>query len=239
MDVELIVVDGGTGDALTDVTNAFGRNLTLVSEPDKGIYDAMNKGTRLSTGRYVWYLNGGDLNAVESWMALKSVLQRVDGRMVFGSYSIDFGAKRRPRKSRPAAYIRHGLPTSHQAILYPGTAMRRTEYDLEFDVVGDYEVTARLLKNGMKSIRIEMPLAVFTAGGMSQVNAKKVAYQAAIVQRRVLKSNLVTRSLSQVLHFLARTRRSLQTRPLLERDPASSEPAGALSAEAMKGEDVR
>ena len=58
---ELLVIDGGSGDATLDVIRAHAADLhAWVSEPDAGVYDAMNKGIARSTGRYLYFLGAGD-----------------------------------------------------------------------------------------------------------------------------------------------------------------------------------
>src|ERR1044072_9580601 len=57
---ELIVVDGGSDDETLDVIRKFKGRLRYVSEPDRGVYDAMNKGVAMSEGKYVFILGGGD-----------------------------------------------------------------------------------------------------------------------------------------------------------------------------------
>lgn len=60
-DIEYIVVDGGSGDGTQDIVNEYSHKITkFVSEPDKGIYDAMNKGIQLSTGDFIAFLNADD-----------------------------------------------------------------------------------------------------------------------------------------------------------------------------------
>ena len=59
---EYIIIDGGSNDGSIDVINKFRKHFSYyVSEPDQGIYNAMNKGIRKAKGEYLLFLNGGDL----------------------------------------------------------------------------------------------------------------------------------------------------------------------------------
>ena len=59
--VEYIIVDGGSTDNTLDIVKKYQDRISIVvSEPDKGLYDAMNKGIRLATGDYICFLNAGD-----------------------------------------------------------------------------------------------------------------------------------------------------------------------------------
>jgi glycosyltransferase involved in cell wall biosynthesis len=66
-DIELIVIDGGSRDGTLEILQAYaGRLSVLVSEPDEGIYDALNKGIQLATGEVVGFLHSDDLFADEN-----------------------------------------------------------------------------------------------------------------------------------------------------------------------------
>jgi glycosyltransferase involved in cell wall biosynthesis len=60
-DYEYIIIDGGSTDGTLDIVRRYEARITRwISEPDKGLYDAMNKGLHLTTGEYVWFMNAGD-----------------------------------------------------------------------------------------------------------------------------------------------------------------------------------
>jgi glycosyltransferase involved in cell wall biosynthesis len=60
--IEYIIIDGGSNDGTLDILNKYKNRLSkLISEPDKGIYDAMNKGLKIATGEVVGILNSDDL----------------------------------------------------------------------------------------------------------------------------------------------------------------------------------
>ncbi|MDR1380203.1 MAG: glycosyltransferase, partial [Tannerella sp.] len=60
--IEYIVIDGNSSDNTKEIIEQYASGISCrVSEPDRGLYDAMNKGLRLATGDYVWFLNAGDV----------------------------------------------------------------------------------------------------------------------------------------------------------------------------------
>lgn len=76
--IEYIVIDGGSTDGTVDIIRRYESGLAYwVSEPDKGIYDAMNKGLQKATGDYVWFINAGDtLCSSDTVQSIVSKLQK-------------------------------------------------------------------------------------------------------------------------------------------------------------------
>lgn len=226
-EIEVIIIDGGSGpNATGTITEMLAVTITdrarvrLVSEPDQGIYDAMNKGLRLSTGGHVWFLNGGDECCVSSWQSLRHQLAEHQERMLLADYLLDTGRAQILRHGRNGSYIWHGLPTSHQAIFYPGPRARSCGFDLQYRIVGDYQFTARLIAEGVYTQNWYEPVAVFHAGGVSQANTRLLAREAGQVQREILRIPLPRRLLSQGRHFVSRNLRAFQTRGNVT-DPAA------------------
>ena len=145
--VEYIVVDGASTDD-TLLVAASRRDMIdiLVSEPDKGIYDAMNKGIALAHGKYLLFLNAGDEllappDDIVSAAPEKSVIVYAKARMFNPDGSFDYiKGKRLKNISR----FLQGMPLCHQAVFYRRELIG--EYDLRFKVISDRVKTYNLLR---------------------------------------------------------------------------------------------
>lgn len=210
--LEVIVCDGGSGAAVLAMLELEYAGVRVSSKPDDGIYDAMNRGLKLSSGMYVWFLNGGDECVFDDWRELLHVMSRVPGGMTMFAYELDFGRVRVYKSARDQKYIWHGLPTSHQAIIYPGHIARRNPYDLSYRVSGDYAFTAALLNGGTIVTRSSITLSRFHSGGVSSSSSKLIAIEAWRVQREVLGMRLPRRLASFVRHTASRAAQSIARR---------------------------
>lgn len=200
-EVEVLVQNGGDPEAVVQLVSAYPW-VESVSEPDLGIYDAMNRATRRARGKYVWYLNGGDEVGDVSWADIRSHLTREVG-MFFFDYVRVFEGAGEYRRARSASYLRHALPTSHQAIIYPKMVDVPGPYRPDL-LSADYELTARLWKDGILCVPVHLPLARFHAGGASTSRAKQIALDAALVQEEILGLGRGWRVWSRTRHTLAR-----------------------------------
>lgn len=168
---EWYVVDGGSTDGtaswLTD------NNITHVSEPDQGIYDAMNKGIDATYGPYMIFLNAGDTIAgADILEKIADVIARQsEPDFIYGdSYEAD-----QYKPARHHQNIAYGMFTHHQAMIYCRTAAGNLRYNTRYRIAADYDFTMRFLsqipdpKN--KVIYVHESLCVFEAGGVSQTSA--------------------------------------------------------------------
>ena len=195
--------DGGSGGEVDQLRNDYPW-AKLVSDVDQGIYDAMNRGILRAQGKALWFLNGGDECLVQDWETL-GCLEKLGDQIFYFDFEIVSEGRRVHRQSRPAWYILHALPTSHQAIIYPHKQVERVLYPLEYSVSADYAYTATLLKNGFKAVCEKVTLAAFFTGGTSTVRANDIGKDAARVQKFILRSRIHSRVVSRVVHKISAT----------------------------------
>lgn len=169
-DLEWIVIDGASDRQLDRgnlMDQVFQQASEFVSEPDKGIYDAMNKGTRMATGDYVLYLNAGDeLHPEFDVGILHQETAGVNPDMVWGRCEVHYpdGVKIIVRP-RPKSMTWYGLPANHQAMFFRRSVLGHAPYDARFRLAGDYELVCRLLKQGASLVRLDLVVSVFRRGG--------------------------------------------------------------------------
>jgi glycosyltransferase involved in cell wall biosynthesis len=152
---ENIVVDGASTDHTLEVIKSLPEIVDrYISEPDKGIYDAMNKGTALARGDYLLFLNAGD----ELLTDLESLVSTVSGApvMVYGKvnmYAADGSfLYLKGKRLKSINQFLKGMPLCHQGILYRRDCMMA--YDLRYPVYADRALTYHLLcKHGLSQAR--------------------------------------------------------------------------------------
>jgi len=176
-DVELIVIDGASNDGTLDVLENYRDRIgILISEPDHGIYDALNKGIRHATGDVIGFLHADDLFADES------VLLEVAAAFSEGHVDAVYGDLEYVRKSEPDKVIRYWKSGAYSAAKlkhgwmppHPTFYVRRSVYeqygafDTSFRIAADYDCMLRFLcRAGTKAAYIPEVLVKMRLGGAS------------------------------------------------------------------------
>lgn len=204
IEFEWIVVDGGSQDGTAEfLKNLNGQyNLRFISERDKGIYDAMNKGIDMATGRYALFLNSGDIFHEEIVDVVRQLDEESENAMYIGDALLDFGDGNKLRRSaKHGWYIYHSLPASHQAIFFPVNGLKTYPYDLQFKVSSDYALAARMFKAGFPFKRLKGLVSEFSMGGVSTSNNVELCQDARKVQRTILRVPGFWAQLSYILRL--------------------------------------
>jgi glycosyltransferase involved in cell wall biosynthesis len=182
-DIEHIVIDGGSTDGTQDLARAQGRRVAqLVSEPDRGIYDAMNKGLALATGDVVGFLNADD--AFASPAAAAAIARAFDRETLACYGDVVYVSAEDPtrviRYWRSGPY-RRGLCAQGWAPPHPTLYVRREAvlrhggFDERLRVAADFEMALRLLDVAGLPVRyIPEVLVRMRAGGVSNGSLKGI-----------------------------------------------------------------
>lgn len=177
---EYIIIDGASSDGtLKQISNSGIENLTLVSEPDKGIYDAMNKGLGLAKGDYVIFLNAGD--SFHSHLTLETIANTVMDNdypgIVYGQTQLVNSDRKRigDRHLSAPEYLtldsfKEGMLVCHQAFI----ALRKLvdNYDTRYKFSADYEWCIRCLQRSHRNLYIDRILIDYLSEGVTTANMK-------------------------------------------------------------------
>ena len=176
-DVEHIVIDGGSRDGTLACIAEFGKHVQhLVSEPDRGIYDAINKGICLATGDIVGILNADDLYADDTVLArIVKTMQVESLDALYGD--VEFFSPGKSKVTVRRFSSRHFSPATLAwgwMPAHPTLFLRRNLFDVyglyrsDFQIAGDYELIARFFKGRkLKYKHLPEVLVRMSLGGVS------------------------------------------------------------------------
>ena len=173
-DYEMLIIDGASSDdTLTIVNKASIASLRVFSEPDKGLYDAMNKGIDRARGRYLIFLNAGDRFADDTVLARLALLTADNPGVIYGQTQLVNNAgtvvgKRHltaPKRLTADSFLK-GIVVCHQAF-----AARRDlvpHYDLKYRYSADYDWCIKVLrKSPANAYAGREPIISYLADGMT------------------------------------------------------------------------
>ena len=180
--VEYIIIDGGSIDGTVDIIKKYADRLTCwVSEPDNGIFDAMNKGISATTGDYINFMNAGDKFASPDVLeAITSHIQS-DTTIAYGNWNIVIEGSSSPRTPLNPSYIRRQIPFCHQASFYKATYQKEHLFPEKYKLIGDYKIVYDAYKDSkVKFQYIPITIADYdiTLGNNASIDSyKKSLYE--------------------------------------------------------------
>lgn len=169
IEIEYIIVDGGSKDGTLELIGKYKDKISLlISEPDRGVYDAMNKGIKYSTGDFVYFLNSGDvlLNpSILSKIKLEELKER--NAIIYGNVIVAYGNIEALEKPRPFFNSKmkfKGIGICHQSMFFPGELIRNEKYDLSYNIAADYDLAYRLWRKGTVFLYKDITIAKYDWG---------------------------------------------------------------------------
>ena len=172
-DIEYIVIDGASQDNTAAIAESYvekfseqeGRSMRVISEPDKGMYDALNKGAKLAHGEIVGQINADDWYEPDAVQTMAELYEREGDDLAWGSLNVITPS------GKFIKHAKHGIlwTTSHWC--HPAAFARR-EILLEYpypltNTHDDFDFATHVYLDGKKIIQLDKVISNFTFGGMS------------------------------------------------------------------------
>ena len=183
-DLEYIVVDGGSTDGTLELLAPYRERIaTLISEPDQGLYDAMNKGVQAATGDVVAILNADDVYASTDVLARVAATFRDSGaEAVYGDLHYvdaeDLGKVTRRWRAGDfsrGAFRRGWMPPHPTLYLRRSVLEAHGSFDCSYPIAADYEAILRYFGSpGFKAAYIPRVLVKMRVGGESNQSLRKI-----------------------------------------------------------------
>ena len=164
-DYQFIIIDGGSVDKTDEIIKSYLSYVDVyISEPDLGIYDAMNKGVKYATGNWLIFMNSGDIffdKDVLRKVFIKGVSYDID--IISGRVIYDDGTVFIPKYDR-CLWLKNTL--HHQGTFYRN---KNISYNIKWKILADYDVNLCLYRKNKKCMIIKDNIAICSTGGISQV----------------------------------------------------------------------
>jgi len=178
-EIEYIIKDGASTDHTNAVIEKYENQLRklyrycFISEPDTGIYDAMNTGTNLATGKRILFLNSGDIlydesvlscvekNSMEADVIYGNIIARSDGKQMLQIPDL---------QADYTTWSKH-MSCCHQAAFIRTETMKEYLYDTKYRYCADYDFFVRIARAGKSFRYIDKTIVFFSMGGLSYTKA--------------------------------------------------------------------
>lgn len=165
-DIEYLVIDGGSEDGTLDIVKSYSDKIDfIISEKDNGIYDAMNKGIRFSSGQYLFFLNSGDLFYDEN--TLSKVFKDLgnENLLIYGN------AKLVPSnliQNQKNWHLDVRKKIIHQSIFMPTSFCKEVPFNIAYKIMADYKNVRTFIKSYPHYVvYLDFPICIYDTSGVS------------------------------------------------------------------------
>lgn len=181
--VEYLIIDGGSKDHTMDIvrrmTPLFEEKkyrMVTTSEPDRGIYDAMNKGIAKAQGEWVNFMNAGDY--FNDSKVLSQLFEEKDYTgfdILYGDTYMNLAFGKILMAPKSIDYLHKKMAFCHQSVFVRSSVLRKHPFDLQYKLAADYESFYHFYTHNLKFKYCQMPISVFDSEyGASSANRLQV-----------------------------------------------------------------
>lgn len=171
-DFEWIIIDGGSTDGSKELIEKYQDYFSYwCSEPDKGVYNAMNKGIAIANGEYLNFMNSGDCYTSDD--VLKNVFEKANNSdVIFGNWVSVYKDKEQLSDSSkldvPFILIYHNI--CHQAMFFRTSLLKYKGYDESYKICADWARNVELSLQGISFKYVSVTVCRYDMNGISNIN---------------------------------------------------------------------
>mgnify|MGYP000895745767 FL=1 len=139
--IEYIVIDGNSNDGTIDIIKKYQNKITYwISEPDEGIYDAMNKGIRQSTGDWINFMNAGDRFYDQNILSSLFIpVPKPSTDIIYGDTEFIYTFGKYIRKPASLTYLKESMIFCHQSSFVRTYLLKKREFNTKYKICADYD----------------------------------------------------------------------------------------------------
>lgn len=171
--LEFIVIDGGSIDGSVELVRRHEDRIAgWLSEPDRGIYDAMNKGVRQATGEWLIFMNAGD--TFHDYTVVSDIFSgpQDDADIIYGDMVRSYERENVQRlvPALPLSALPLRMPCSHQSLFTRRPLLQEMPFSNELSIAADHDFLLRAKLAGARFRKIDRTIGIFGTGGKSDIN---------------------------------------------------------------------
>lgn len=173
--IQYILIDGGSTDNTLAIVNCYKDKIDIISSgPDKGIYDAMNKGLALAKGTWINFMNVGDrFYNSETLESVFSGLSLDEYCIIYGNHEVLYEKRKLMKYPAPLSLLWKGMTIQHQSIFVKTALLKEKPFDLFYKYAADFDLVYGCFKKGDKILHIDQCISSVSAQGISETNSVK------------------------------------------------------------------
>lgn len=177
-DKEYLIIDGASTDKTLEIIHKYRHKIdALISEPDRGIYNAMNKAIDLVSGEWVIFMNAGDF-FVDS-KVLSNISRSLDASVdvVYGDILVKKNGKLILKNSPSIIKNIHRMPFCHQAVFTRLSLLKKFRFDENYALSSDFKFFKQLILNGFSFRKVDLPITVYDRSGLSNIQRSRGLFE--------------------------------------------------------------
>ncbi|WP_415407437.1 glycosyltransferase family 2 protein [Sulfurovum sp. CS9] len=174
--IEYIIIDGGSTDNTLEIIKKYERQISYwISEPDDGLYYAMNKAIEKATGEWINFMNAGDTFADNDVVTYVMKHKDNDTELIYGNYrkkNLDIVVKAQEKSNWYQT-----MPFCHQTLFTRTELMKTEPFDTNFKIAADHNFILKMYQQQKNFSYLDKTLAVFSEGGFAHSNTVKMCIE--------------------------------------------------------------